>query len=222
MLWLQELGWLCCHQSPTLSLWWISPRTCLSQVSNKRWCGVGWAKVLLLGDKPLHAPESVYLRPSSTLCITLLFSRSVVSNSLQPRGLQHATHPCPSPSPRVCPSSYPLHQWCHLILLCPLLLLPSVFPSITDFCNELAVYIKWPKYWSFSFSISPSNEYSGFISFKIDWFDLLAVQGILRSLLQHHSLKASVLWCSAFFMVQFSQPYVTTGKTMTLTIWTFG
>ena len=108
----------------------------------------------------------------------------------------------------------------HLILWCPLLL-PSVFPSIRVFSSESAVWISWPKYWSFSFSISPSNENSGLISFKIDWFDLLAVQGTLTSLLQYHSLKASILWDSAFFMVQLSQLYVTTGKTINLTIRTF-
>ena len=105
--------------------------------------------------------------------------------------------------------------------LSPLLLLPSVFPSIRIFSNESALWIRWPKYWSFSFSISPSNEYSELISFRIDWFDLLAVYGTLKSLLQHHTLKASVLWCSAFFMVQLSHPYVTSGKTKALTIWTF-
>ena len=102
----------------------------------------------------------------------------------------------------------------HLVLWCPLLLLPSSFPNIRDFSSGLVVHIKWPKYWSFSFSISPSNEYSGLISFKTDWFDLLVVQGTLRSLLQHHSSKASILWCSAFFMVQLSQPFVTTGKSI--------
>ena len=106
----------------------------------------------------------------------------------------------------------------HLIL-CPLLLLPSVFPRIRVFSNESAVRIRWPKYWSFS--ISPSDEYSGLISFKTDWFDLLVVQWTLKSLLQHHSSKASVLWCSAFSMDQLSQPYVTTGKTIALTMWTF-
>ena len=109
----------------------------------------------------------------------------------------------------------------HLILCRPLLLLPSVFPSIRIFSNELSLYIRWPKYWSFSFSTSPSNEYSGLISFRIDWFDLLAVQGTLKSLLQHHCSKASILQHSAFFMVQLSYPYVTTGKTIALTIWTF-
>ena len=116
--------------------------------------------------------------------------------------LQHARPPCSSPSPGVCPSSCPLHQWCHttIFILChPLLLLPSIFPSIRVFSNESAVHIRWPKYWSFSFSISPSNEYSGLISFKIDWLDILAVQGTLKSLLQHHSSKASILRLSAFF-----------------------
>ena len=109
----------------------------------------------------------------------------------------------------------------HLILWHPLLHLPSVFPRIRDFSNELAVCIRWPIYWSFSFSISPFNEYSGLISFKVDWFDLLAVRGTLRNLLQHHNSKASVLWCSAFFTVQLSQPYVTTGKTIALSVPTF-
>ena len=105
----------------------------------------------------------------------------------------------------------------HLILWCPLLLLSSILPSTRDFFNELAVHVRWPKYWSFSFSISPSDEYSGLISLKIDWFDILAVQGTLTSL---PSLKSSILWHSAFFTVQLSQPYVTTGKTIALTIWT--
>ena len=109
----------------------------------------------------------------------------------------------------------------HLILCHPLLLLPSIFTSIRVFSNELALCIMWPKYWSFSFSISPSNEYSGLISFWIDWFDLLATQGTLKSLLQHHSSKASILQRSAFFMVQLSHPYVTTGKTIAWTIRTF-
>ena len=105
----------------------------------------------------------------------------------------------------------------HLILCCPLLLLPSIFPSIRDFSNELALHIRCPKYWSFSFNISPSNEHPGLISFRIDWLDLLAVQGTLKSLLQHHSSKASILWCSAFSVVQLSHPYMTTGKTIALT-----
>ena len=109
----------------------------------------------------------------------------------------------------------------HLILCHPLLLPPSIFPRIRVFSNESVLCIRWPKYWSFSFRISHSNEYSGWISFRIDWLDLLAVQGTPKSLLQHHSLKASILWHSAFFMVQLSQPYITIGKTIALTIQTF-
>ena len=105
----------------------------------------------------------------------------------------------------------------HLILCCPLLLLPSIFPSISVFLNESTLHMRWPKYWSFSFSISPSNEYSGLISFRMDWLDLLAVQGTLKSLHQHHSSKASILQHSAFFIVQISHPYMTTGKTIALT-----
>ena len=109
----------------------------------------------------------------------------------------------------------------HLILCRPLRLLPSIFPSIRIFSNESVLRIKWPKYWSFSFSISPSNEYAGLISFRMDWLDLLAVQGMLKHLLQHHSSKASALQCAAFFIVQLSHPYMTTGKTIALTRWTF-
>ena len=109
----------------------------------------------------------------------------------------------------------------HLILCHPLLLLPSIFPSIRVFCNESTLHIRWPKYWSFSFSIVPSKEHPGLISFRMNWLDLLAVQGTLKSLLQHHSSKASILWCSAFFTVQLSHPYMTTGKTIALTRWTF-
>ena len=109
----------------------------------------------------------------------------------------------------------------HLILCHPFLLLPSIFPSIGVFSNESALCIRWLKYWNFSFSVSPSNEHPGLISFRMDWLDLLAVQGILKSLLQHHSSKASTLWCSAFFTVQLSHPYMTTGKTIALTRRTF-
>ena len=109
----------------------------------------------------------------------------------------------------------------HLILRCPLLLLPSIFPSIRVFSNESAHCIRWPKYWNFSFNISPSSEHPGRISFRMDWLDLLAVQGTLKSLLQHHSAKVSILQCSAFFIVQPSHPYLTTGKIIALTRWTF-
>ena len=122
--------------------------------------------------------------------------------------------PNPTSTESVMPSN-------HLILYCPLFLLPSIFPSIRVFSNESARHIRWPKYWGFSFNISPSNEHSGLISFRVDWLDLLAVQGTLNSLLQHHSSKASILRCSAFFIVQLSQPYMTTGKTIALTRWTF-
>ena len=154
---------------------------------------------------------------------SLQFSRSVRSDSLQPHGLQHARPPYPSPTPSlfelmsiesVMPSN-------HLILCHSLLLPPSMFPRIRVFSNESAVCIRWPKYRSFSFSISPSNEYSELISFWMDWLDLLAVQGTLKSLLQHHSSKASILQYSAFFIVQLSYPYMTTGKTIALTRWTF-
>ena len=153
----------------------------------------------------------------------LLFNHSVMSNSLWPHGLQHTRFSCPSPSPGACSNSCPSSWWCHpTISSChPFLLLPSIFPSIRVFSNESALHIRWPKYWSFSFSISPSNEYSGLISFGIDWLDLLAVQETLKSLLQHHSSKASILWCSAFFMAQLSHPYMTTGKTIALARWTF-
>ena len=139
-----------------------------------------------------------------------------MSDSLQPCGLQHVFV-----SWRLLKymSSELVKLPYHFTLCHPFLCLPSIFPSIRVFSNELALCITWPNYWSFSFS--PSNEYSGLISFRIDWFDLLAVQGALKSLLQHHSLKASVLWHSAFFMVQLSHLYMTAGKTIALTIWTF-
>ena len=139
------------------------------------------------------------------------FSCSVMSDSLQRHGLQHTRPPCPSPTPRVQPNSCPFESVLpsnHLTLCCPLLHLPLIFPSIRVFSNGSALHIRWPKYWSFSFSISPSNEYSGLISFRMYWLDLLAVQGTLKSLLQHHSSKASILQCSAFFIVQLSHPYM--------------
>ena len=146
-----------------------------------------------------------------------------MSDSLLPHGLQHARLPCFSLSPcllklmsheSVMPSN-------HLILCHPLFLLLSIFPSIRVFSNESALRIRWPKYWSFSFSISPYSEYSGLISFRMDWLDLLAVQGTLKSFLQHHSSKASILRCSAFFIVKFSHTDMTAGKTIALTRQTF-
>ena len=144
--------------------------------------------------------------------------------TLRPHESQHASPPCPSPTPRVYPNSCPLSRWCHLTIsssVCSLLLLASIFSNIRVFSNKSALHIRWPKYWSFSFNISPSSEYSGLISFRMDWLDLLAVQGTLQSLLQHHSSKASILLCSAFLIGQLSHPYVTTGKTTALTRWTF-
>ena len=151
---------------------------------------------------------------------SLHFSRSVVFDYLRPHELQHARPPCPSPTSEVHPKSCPLNWWCHPIIsssVIPILLLPSIFPSIRVFSNEPALRIRWPEYWSFSFNISPSNEYLGLIFFRMDWLDLLAVQGILKSLLQHHSSKASILRCSAFFIVQLSHLYMTTRKTIALT-----
>ena len=162
--------------------------------------------------------------------MTFLFSVSSVQFSCIPLFATPCTAACraslqsPSLTPGAHSDSCPSSQRCqpsnHLILCHPLLLPPSVFPSIRVFSSESVLRIRWPKYWSFSFSISPSNEYSGLISFRIDWFDLLAVQGTLNCL-QHYCSKASILWCSAFFIVQVSHPYTTTGKTIALTRWTF-
>ena len=154
-----------------------------------------------------------------------------VEDSWESHGLQQARLPCPSPFLELAQAhvhwvgdviqpSHPLSSP-HLILCHPLLLLPSIFHRIRVFFNELVLPISWPKYWSFSFSINPSNEYSGLISFRINWFDLLAVKGTLKGLLQYHCLKASILQSSVFFMVQLSYPYMATGKTIALTIWTF-
>ena len=143
----------------------------------------------------------------STCWICLQFSSVTQSclNLCDPVNFRHQDTrlPCPSPTPRACSNSYPLISVMpsnHLTLCHPLFFMPSIFPSIRVFTNESVLYIRWPKYWSFSFSISPSNEYSGLISFRMDWLDLLAVQGTLKSLLWHHSSKASILWCSAFLI----------------------
>ena len=157
------------------------------------------------------------LLPKNMVCLSIYcsvqFSHSVVSDSLRPHGLLHSLSITNSRSllklmfiESVMPSN-------HLILHHPLLLLPSNLPIIRVFPNKSVLRVRWPKYWSFSFSISPSNGYSGLISFRMEWLDLLAVQGTCKCLLQHHSTKASILWCSTFFMVQLSHPYITTGKT---------
>ena len=159
-----------------------------------------------------------------TLCLlsSIQFSCSVVSDSLWPQESQHARTPCPSPAPRVGSDSCPSSPWCHPAISssvhhfssCPQSLPASVFS------NESTLLMRWPKYWSFSFSIIPSKEIPGLISFRMDWLDLLVVQGTLKSLLQHHSSKESILWHSAFFTVQLSHPYMTTGKNIALTRWT--
>ena len=146
------------------------------------------------------------------------------SDSLRPHRLQHTRLPCPSPTPEAYSNSCPLHQCFHPTIPSSVIHFSSLlqsFPCIMIFSKESVLHIRWPKYWSFSFIISPSNEYSRLISFWIDWMDLLAAQGTLKSLLQHQSSKASVLWHSALFMIQISHPYMTTGKTIALTRWTF-
>ena len=136
---------------------------------------------------------SIMQNPHPHFLLCLQFSCSVVSNSLWPHRLQHARLPCLSPAPRACPNSCPSGQWCHSTI--SFSVVPFfIFPSIRDFTNESVLRIRWPKYWSFSFSISPSNEYSGLIFFRIDWFDLLAIQETLKSLLQYHSSKASIFF----------------------------
>ena len=153
------------------------------------------------------------------------FSRSVMSDSLRPHEPQHARPPCPSPSPGVHSNSRPSSLWCHPAIsssVVPFSSCPQSLPASGSFPgDESTLRIRWPKYWSFSFSIIPSKEHPGLIFFSMDWLDLLAVQGTLKSLLQHHSSKASILRCSAFFTVQLSHPHMTTGKTIALSRWTF-
>ena len=147
-----------------------------------------------------------------------------MSDSLWPHGLQHTRLPCPSPTPGAYSNSCPSSWWCHPTIsssVIPFSSLLQSFPSIRVFSDESVLRIRWLKYWRFSFSISPSNEYSGLISFRMDWLDLFEVQGTVKSLLQHHSSKVSILQHSAFFIVQLSHPYMTTGKTIALTRWAF-
>ena len=141
------------------------------------------------------------------------FSRSIMFDSLQPHGLQRPRPPCPSPTPRVHSDYHPLNWWCHPAIsssVVPFYSCPQSLPASESFLNESTLRMRWPKYWSFSFSIIPSKEHPGLISFRMDWLDLLAVQGTLKSLVQHHSTKASILRHSAFFTVQLSHPYMTT------------
>jgi len=156
-------------------------------------------------------------------CLSVQFSHSVVFNCRQPHELQHSRLPCPTPTPEAHSNSCPLSQWCHLTIsssVIPFSFCPPSFPASESF-QWVSSSHQVAKYWSFSFSINPSNEYSGLISFRIDWINLFAVQGTLKSLLQHHSSKASILWHSAFFIDQLSHPYMTTGKAIALTRWTF-
>ena len=151
------------------------------------------------------------------------FSCSVMSDSLRPHESQHTRPPCPSPTPRIHPNSSASSRWCHPAISSSVIPFSScpIPPSIRVFSNEPTLRMRWPKYWSFSFNINPSNEHPGLISFRMDWLDLLAVQGTLKSKLQHHSSKASILWHSAFFTVQLLHPYMTNGKTIALTRRTF-
>ena len=165
----------------------------------------------MMRDAKLFLPSSVQ------------FSHSVVTDSLWPHGLQYARFPCPTPTPGVYSNSCPLSQWCHPTILSSVIPFSSClqyFPASGSFPMSQFFASCGQSIGSFSFSISPSNEYSGLISFRIDWLDLLTIQGTLKSLLQHHSPKASILWHSAFFILQLSQPYMTTGKTIALTRWT--
>ena len=153
-----------------------------------------------------------YLGLSSVQFNSVQFSHSVMSDSLRPHELQHARPPCPSPTPGVHSDSRPSSQWCHPDIsssVVPFSSCPQSLPASEVFSNESTLHTRWPEYWSFSFSIISSKEIPGLISFRMDWVDLLAVQGTLKSLLQHHSSKASILWCSAFFTVQLSHPYMT-------------
>ena len=172
-------------------------------------------------SKPTLSPFALSIRPWGSFLqfSSVQFGCSVVSDSLQPHESQHARPPCPSPTPGVYSNSYPSSRWCHPTIS------SSVIPfsswSIRVFSNESALCIRWPKYQSFSFSIRPSSEHPGLIFSRMDQLDLLAVQGTHKSLLQHHSSKASIFQCSAFFTVQLSHPCMTTGKTIALTGWTF-
>ena len=147
------------------------------------------------------------------------FNSVQVSHSLQPHRLQFTRFPYPSPAPGACSNSCPLSRWCHPTISSSVVPFSSHLQSFpaSGFFQKSALHIRWPKYWSFSFNISPSNEHPGPISLRMDWLDLLAVQGTLKSLLQHHSSKTSILWCSPFFIVQLLHPYMTTGKTIALT-----
>ena len=180
---------------------------------------------LLRGDRTMAVTPCLllHLKRASHHISSVPSSHSVVSYSFRPHGLRHTRLPRPSPTPGDCSNSRPLSRWCYPTISSSVIPFPPAFNLTQNqgFSKESVLCIRWPKCWNFSFSISPSNEYSGLIFFRMDWLDLLAVQGTLKSLLQHHSSKTSVLQHSAFFLVQFSHPYMTAGKTIVLTIWTF-
>ena len=159
----------------------------------------------MVKEDVVHLYNGIFSSVQSLSCVRLFVTPWTAASQASLFITNSRSLPKPMSIESVMPSN-------HLILCHPLLLLPSIFPSVRVFSNDSAVCIRWPKYWSFSFNISPSNEYSGLISFRIDWLDLCAVQGTLKSLLQHHSSKASILWCSVFFIVQLSHPCMTTGK----------
>ena len=190
---------------------------CLMGVSITLWTAWQWSEfyygviITMLQKRVLLAKLGIFSQ-----IISQLSSVSQLWPTLWPHGWQHPRPPCPSPTPGICSNSCPSSWWCHPTISSSVIP-PSIFPSIRVFSNESDFCIRWPKYWNFSFSISPSNKHPGLISFRMDWLDLLAVQGALKSLLQHHSSKASVLQHSVFFIVQFSHPYMTTGKTIALT-----
>ena len=170
----------------------------------------------------MHKQSVVYRY--NVIFSSVQFSRSVMSDSLWTHESQHARPPCPSPTPGVHSNSHPSSQWCHPAIsssVVPFSSFPPIPPSIKVFSSESTLRMRCPKYWSFSFSIIPSKEIPGLISFRMDWLDLLAVQGTHKSLLQYHSSKASILWRSAFFTVQLSHSYIITGKTIALTRRTF-
>ena len=177
----------------------------------------------VIPDTHFDYPWNHLVLKTHSIYVSDQISRSVVSDSLRPHESQHTRPPCPSPTPRVhsLTSIESVMPSSHLILCHPLLLLPPIPPSTRVFSSESTLRMRWPTYWSFSFSITPSKEIPGLISFRMDWLDLLAVPGTLKSLLQNHSSKASILRHSAFFTVQLSHPYITTGKTIALTRWTF-
>ena len=189
------------------------------------WRIQGWGATEQLS---LHFHFSQWRRKCDSFALTLLFSSVqfshwVMSDCLWHHGLQHARLPCPSPTPRAYSNTCPSHPWCHPIISSSVIHFSSHLQSFpaSESSSESVLRISLPKYWSFSFSISSSYEYSGLISFRMDWLDLLAIQGTLRNLLQHHNSKASILWHSAFFIVQLSHPHMTTGKIIALTRWTF-